>query len=309
MTITTIAQLTDVHLGPIMGLTPRYWNFKRATGFANWSKNRRHAYSHHVLKLLADDISRQGVDHIAVTGDLANLGLPLEIEAGLRWLQSLGPPERVSVIPGNHDIYSKRGASASLLTWAPYMAGANGSGAFPYVKHAGQVALVGLNSAVPTAPFVAHGRIGGPQRTRLAAVLDDLGRQGLFRLVMIHHPPLPGQAPRLRGLVDAEELAGVLKQHGAELVIHGHNHTEMLSHLLTRSGGAYVVGAPSSSLAMPRGHEPMARYNLYRVGRVDGRWAISIETRGMETPSGPVIELRHQGHEFALAELSRSGGV
>ena len=41
MTVTTIAQLTDVHLGPVVGLTPRYWNLKRATGFANWTKNRK----------------------------------------------------------------------------------------------------------------------------------------------------------------------------------------------------------------------------------------------------------------------------
>jgi len=28
----TIAHLTDVHLGPIAGFEPRYWNLKRAAG-------------------------------------------------------------------------------------------------------------------------------------------------------------------------------------------------------------------------------------------------------------------------------------
>jgi hypothetical protein len=28
----TIAHLTDVHLGPVEGFTPRYWNLKRGLG-------------------------------------------------------------------------------------------------------------------------------------------------------------------------------------------------------------------------------------------------------------------------------------
>lgn len=309
MTVTTIAQLTDVHLGPIVGLSPTYWNFKRGLGFANWAKNRRHAYSRHVLQLIADDIDRQHVDHIAVTGDLANLGLPLEIEAGLRWLESLGTPQRVSVIPGNHDIYSRRGASAVLNHWAAYMGGADREDAFPYVKHVGPIALIGLNSAVTTAPFVAHGRLGRGQRERLAQILDQQAALGRFRLVMIHHPPLPGQAAKLRALVDAGELSDTIKRHGAELVIHGHNHVEMFATLLTTTGAAYVVGAPSSSLGRAVGHEPLARYNLYRIARAGEKWALGIETRGLEAPGGPVIELRRHGYEFTASELSAALGV
>lgn len=311
MTPTTIAQLTDIHLGPIVGLTPRYWNVKRATGYANWTRNRRHAYSRKLLGMLIDDIRRQHVDHIAVTGDLVNLGLPLEIDAALRWLESVGTPVHVSAIPGNHDIYSKRGAAAALHGWAAYMGvrSADEPVAFPYVKFTGHVALIGLNSAIPTAPLVAHGRVGKLQLDKLAALLDSLRLDGWFRLVMIHHPPLPGQAPRLRGLTDADQLSQVLKKHGAELVIHGHNHVESYSVLLTRTGSAHVVGAPSSSLGVAVGHEPLARYNLYRIGQADGRWQLSIETRGFEVPDGPVIELRRHGYDFNDVEHSRPTDV
>ena len=47
--------------------------------------------------------------------------------------------------------------------------------------------------------------------------------------VLIHHPPLPGQAKRFRGLEDAAGLEAVLSRHGAELVMHGHNHRNMLA--------------------------------------------------------------------------------
>ncbi len=311
MTPTSIAQITDIHLGPIVGLTPRYWNVKRATGYANWTKNRRHAYSRRLLSTLIEDIKRQHVDHIAVTGDLVNLGLPMEIDEAARWLESVGTPERVSVIPGNHDIYSKRGAAAALAAWGAYMGArqADDPVVFPYVKFAGPVALIGLNSAIPTAPLVAHGRLGKDQLDKLAGLLDRLRHDGFFRLIMIHHPPLPGQAPRLRGLTDADLLSQVLRQHGVELVIHGHNHVESYCVLLTRTGSAHVVGAPSSSLGVAIGHEPLARYNLYRVGQANGRWQLSIETRGFETPDGPVIELRRHGYDFNDMELSRPAGV
>ena len=45
----TIAQLTDVHLGPIAGFSPRYWNLKRFTGYANWLRSRRRVYQRSVF--------------------------------------------------------------------------------------------------------------------------------------------------------------------------------------------------------------------------------------------------------------------
>src|SRR5215467_8306949 len=103
----TIAQLTDVHLGPIAGFTPRYWNLKRLIGYANWLRNRGSVYQRAVLDRIVADLKAQHPDHIAVTGDLANIGLPQEHINALRWLESLGAPDRVTVIPGNHDIYSR----------------------------------------------------------------------------------------------------------------------------------------------------------------------------------------------------------
>src|SRR5450755_527345 len=93
----TIAHLSDVHLGPIDGFTPRYWNLKRALGYANWLRNRRHAFLRPALDGIVADLAAHAPDHIAVTGDLTNIGLPQEHINALGWLESLGPPERVSV--------------------------------------------------------------------------------------------------------------------------------------------------------------------------------------------------------------------
>ena len=289
----TIAHLSDIHLGPIVGFFPRYWNAKRAMGFINWKRKRKRSFRRDVLDRLVADLQAQQPDHIAVTGDLINIGLPMEMSFATRWLQSLGPPDRVAVIPGNHDIYTSMRGDRGLARWAPYMRGDDKSipdGEFPYVRRVGDIALVGLNSARETPILVAAGDVGAPQRARLSETLDDLGRDGVFRLVMIHHPPLPGQATPAKALHDATELAAVLARHGCELVIHGHNHRSMLARV--GGHGAPVVGVPAASMAVAHPYEPLARYHLYRIAKQpDGGWSVRMISRGLRAPNGPVEQI------------------
>lgn len=292
----TIAHLTDVHLGPIVGFTPRYWNAKRVLGYVNWVRKRRAAYRRDVLDSIVADLNAQRPDHIVVTGDLVNIGLPGELIQASAWLQALGSPKRITVIPGNHDIYSSIGADPGTARWLPYMS-PNGAGGFyraenetfPFVRAFGKVALIGVNSAVPTAPFLAWGEVGTAQRERLAASLARLGENGMFRLVLIHHPPLPGQCTPLRGLRDAAALQQVLAAVGAELVIHGHNHHNMLAWTRSATGVVPVVGAPSASLGQQAKSEPLARYNLYRISGPP--WSIGLIGRGLSAPDSRVHEL------------------
>jgi 3',5'-cyclic AMP phosphodiesterase CpdA len=296
----TIAHLTDVHLGPISGFTPRYWNAKRLAGYVNWRRNRRAAYRREVLDRVVADMQAQAPDHIAVTGDLANIGLPQEHIDALAWLASVGPPERVSVVPGNHDIYSRLGRDPGTGRWARYMTSdragkvhAANAADFPFVRVVGELALVGVNSAVPTPPLIAWGRVGKEQLESLAAILDRLGAAGLFRLVLIHHPPLPGQSDRYRGLRDAAELRAVLEQHGAELVIHGHHHHNTLAWCLSPGKRPLpVVGAPSGALGIPYRNEPLARYNLYRIDT--GSRGVELIGRGLASPDGEIIEIERR---------------
>jgi 3',5'-cyclic AMP phosphodiesterase CpdA len=295
----TIAHLTDVHLGPIAGFEPRYWNLKRAAGYYNWVRNRRSAYRRDVLNSIVADMQRQQPDHIVVTGDLANIGLPQEHVNALAWLKALGPPERVSVVPGNHDIYSRIGRDPGTRRWASYMA-SDSQGTdfvrqdahFPFVRVLERVALVGVNSAVPTPPLMAWGRVGRQQLAALADALDALGRADLFRVVLIHHPPLPGQSSRARGLQDAAALQAVLARHGAELVIHGHNHINMLAWGTGPSGRFPIVGAPSASLGRKHRHEPLGRYNLLRID--PARRRVDLVGRGLAEPGGAIVELERR---------------
>lgn len=306
----TIAHLSDPHLGPITGLGLAHASFKRGLGLINWLRKRRAIHRPETTARLVSDILAQRPDHIAVTGDLVNVGLPQEYINALKWLEQIGPPAFVSVVPGNHDAYVRLRRDPGFGRWHAYMtpqdwadtmppvttrATTRATGSFPYVRRIGPVALIGLNSGVPMPPFVAAGRLGEHQIGALASILEAAARQGLVRVVMIHHPPLPGQVPRLCALEDAPALAQVLASCGADLVLHGHAHTNMRAWLPARGGPVPVLGVPSISATRVHGQAPLARYNLLRItSRTTGRALIEVIGRGLAQPGGTIVELERR---------------
>src|SRR4029077_16349126 len=74
--------------------------------------------------------------------------------------------------------------------------------------------------------FRATGRLGAAQLGRLAALLDE--HAGTFRVVLIHHPPQTRPEWRARRLIDGDAFIAVLRKHGAELVLHGHEHLDLV---------------------------------------------------------------------------------
>jgi 3',5'-cyclic AMP phosphodiesterase CpdA len=279
----TLAHLSDIHLSPVPHAKRRHLLSKRILGYVNWHRGRKYVHKREILDLLTRDLLERNPDHIAVTGDLVNLGLPEEFLKAAEWLRHLGPPHEVTAIPGNHDAYVRLHPDKSTRHWRPYMR-ANEAGealfptpktGFPFVRRFGDIGIVALSSAIPTMPFIAAGRIGKAQREYLASALDTLAREGLFRVVLIHHPPLPGQSGWQRGLRDAKKLREVLREHGAELVLHGHNHEQTVRELDTVSGSAIVVGVPSASEAV-EGRAPAARYNEYTIEKRDNGWRVEM---------------------------------
>jgi 3',5'-cyclic AMP phosphodiesterase CpdA len=309
---TVFYHVSDLHLGPLPRLTLAQTNLKRSLGALNWWRKRRHLHLDAAWQAILADLKAHRHDHVAVTGDLANLGTAREGETALATLAAIGPPSTVTVVPGNHDVYTTPDADAGIAHWRPYMR-ADGNGAdhtapspsaFPFVRRVGAVAIIGLNSAHPMPPGRAAGRLGTAQIQALRTHLADLGRAGLFRLVMIHHPPLPGQAPPARALEDAADLRSALVAEGAELVIHGHNHRDMLERLETRTGHLIAVGVGSSSAAMAYGDEPPARAAIYRITPAPHGFAVEIERRGLEVASGKIVTVARE----TLVTTSASSG-
>ena len=295
-----IAHLSDIHLGPLPPVRPSDLASKRVLGYLNWKLGRRRVHQSGVLRKLISDIDRQRVDHIALTGDLVNISLPDEFSQAAEWLSQLGKPDHVSLVPGNHDAYVNVPAGQGLERWQSYMT-SNDAGAsiapiigesFPYVRRLDDVALVGLSSAIPTLPFMASGELGASQLNSLRDILAALSQHDIFRIVLIHHPPLPGQTSSRRALSDAESLRDILKTHGAELVLFGHNHLQSVYILEGEDGTIPVVGAPSASSATTRPWQ-LARYNCFSIGRRKSRWTCQMIGRGLVQADGKIEKLEH----------------
>ena len=100
-----LAHITDPHLGPLPPVRPAELMNKRFFGYLSWMRRRRGVHRPEVLAALAADLEGLAPDHLVVTGDLTNIALPEEFTRVGRWLEGLGAPEAVTVIPGNHDAY------------------------------------------------------------------------------------------------------------------------------------------------------------------------------------------------------------
>ena len=195
---------------------------------------------------------------MALTGDIVNVAAHAEFPAAARWLQAIGEATWISFVPGNHDTYVRCDWQHGLSHLAAYMQGdmrlkltqstAQIATPFPYVRLRRNVALIGISTAVPQPLHRAAGISARPSCDSLALLLGDLRERGYARIVMLHHPPLPGLATTRRGLDDAPALRDVLVEHGAELVLHGHNHEHMLNSVDSRFGTVHVLGVPSASL-------------------------------------------------------------
>jgi 3',5'-cyclic AMP phosphodiesterase CpdA len=295
----TLAHLTDPHLAEFHDIRITDLVNKRFFGYLKWRLKRGAGHHGEVLASLIDDVRACQPDHIAVTGDLTHLGLPAEYIKARELLGDLGAPSEVTVIPGNHDAYIAAAFENGLSHWVEYIrsdqqeAIAGESIAsdrfFPSLRVRGSVALIGVSTARPCSIFLAVGRIGKSQRQRLQKMLIETGRQGLFRVILIHHPPVNGVVSWRKRLTDAEAFRVMVQQHGAELILHGHAHRLSQARLKTPDGYAPVIGISSAS-AVDRHSKRQARYHLYHLSQTVHGWQVDVSVRSFVDRKGFITQ-------------------
>jgi 3',5'-cyclic AMP phosphodiesterase CpdA len=276
-----LAHLSDAHLGPLPRPLKRELIGKRLTGYLNWIGGRERFHDMQVLANLVEDMKQQKPDHIAMTGDILNIGLPAEFAAASAWLATLGESHDVSFVPGNHDAYTRGSMPYLLQTFAPWTGDERArSSPYPYLRRRGKIAFLGLASGVPTFTFLASGKLGAEQRRTFVRLLEETEGQGLVRVVMIHHPPYRSGATPGRRLTDATVFEKIIAAHKIDLIIHGHNHRFSLERLKSAQGMVPVVGVPSAS-AVPGSVRHRAAYHLYAISEGPNGITIEGRTRGL----------------------------
>jgi len=292
-----LAHFSDIHLSPMPQPTWRQLIGKRFTGYMNWCLSRKAEMAKAALPHLIADWQRRIVHHTAISGDLVNLALPQEFANARNWLQPLGAVDDISLVPGNHDAYVRGSLKQFCRVFAPWMHSdmpENGDIFFPWLRRRGPIALIGVSSAIATPPFCAAGFFDKPQADRLGKILQRTGEEGLFRIVIIHHPPLFHATHWHKRLWGIRRFQAGIAAHGAELVLHGHTHLPTLSSLPGKNGGVPVVGIASAAQSFG-GHKPPAAYNLFEIGqKTDKTWHCVLIRRGIVDDNNTIAEQERQ---------------
>ena len=285
----TLAHLSDPHMAYPAG--SRWVDFfnKRFFGYLKWRLKRQAEHQDDVLDAMIQDVRNYHPDHVVITGDLTHLGLPAEYQKAKEVLKALGSASQVTIIPGNHDAYVDGALDCRMVEWVDYMvsdgeiardgAQTKANAIFPSLRVRQGVALIGVSTAQPCSTFLAVGSVGYEQLQRLQKILVEAGKKGLYRVVLIHHPPKSGVVSWRKRLTDADAFQEVLHTCGAELILHGHAHHVSRTYLETSRHRIPVIGVPSASSA-GGGAERRARYHLYYLSPGMDDWDVRVRVRG-----------------------------
>ncbi|WP_372716013.1 metallophosphoesterase [Immundisolibacter sp.] len=272
----SLAHLSDLHLtDPLAGAGVRLRG-KQWLGRISWRRRRIHIHQPAVLSALVTDLRAQSPAHVAISGDLVQLGLPHEFEQAADWLARFVPPAQLMLVPGNHEAYLPGSWPQGQDHWRPYLI--ETPQGEPSLQRRDKLLLIGLSSAVPTLAGLASGTLGSAQLQALETALAQGASEGLFRVVVLHHPAAPDLVGWRKHLTDQRQFAAVIARQGAGVILHGHAHRTTLSRLPGPHGPVAVIGAPSAS-ALDTRPGRMAGYNLLRIEQLGRDWQMQLGRR------------------------------
>ncbi len=245
---------------------------KRWIGGLNLLSNRSRHYQSERFEAAIEDMKGQNIDHVLCTGDITNLAFKQEFEFAKSLFEKFSlPPSEVTVLPGNHDAYVKKGAEHFHEIFQEHFVSDDGMAQWPLLRTRGNISIVGLSTSLQTPWFTAYGVVGKEQLTKLDAMLAAIPA-GQLKLVALHHPVVGKPAEsRIRGLKDREALVEVLQKYEVDVVLHGHEHRSILSF----AGKIPVLGVPSGTYSLDKPN----RRASYRVLTIEGNKITKVERR------------------------------
>lgn len=168
------------------------------------------------VNFLLKRISENKIDHLIITGDITDNASEKDFEIFRRMLVKYGfiNGDRLSIIPGNHDIfggvqkaediftfpekcnavnYNKR--VNNFLSYFPEAFGncryLSSKNYFPFTKKINNTLIIGLNSIARYSklsnPFGSNGEIDATQFGELFDILRTTEKEVKYKIILIHH--------------------------------------------------------------------------------------------------------------------------
>lgn len=270
-----IAHISDLHLAD-RAKYPR-------NGFTRRDCDR---HSPRLLKGLLSALRESQIDHLVVTGDLTLSAEVTEFERAADLLAPWARDQKLTVLPGNHDVWTAEAASTGRFL---RLVGVDGLGArhpekvYPHlVELSPDLVLIALDSARPGEdPHTTSGLLGSQQLQIVREWVREKTLVGKAVILALHHhlvlPPerVPSDAYVARmPLADADKLVRLIAELPVALVLHGHRHTAFRVDLPGAAGPTPVLCGGSGSRDSD---EPVRRARAF-VYRVEGGRLRSVES-------------------------------
>jgi 3',5'-cyclic-AMP phosphodiesterase len=225
------------------------------------------------------------VDHLVVTGDVTFSGEAREFERAAELLRPFAEAMKLTVVPGNHDVWTEDAVETARFLRA---LGPDGRGmkkaapSYPHLVPLGDDAvLIALHSArCGDDPWTTPGRLGSEQLRGARELAREHAKQGRAVLLAFHHhvvlPPerVPSDVHVARmPLYDADQVVRLVADLPIAAVLHGHRHTAFRVDLPGAAGPTPVLCAGSASRVAD---EPVRRARAY-VYEIDRSGIRSVE--------------------------------
>jgi Icc protein len=262
-----LGHISDLHLSD-RGRYPR-------NGYAPRDCDR---HSNRLAQRILDQLEKARVDHLVVTGDLTLSSESAEFERAAKLLRRWAEAGKLTIVPGNHDVWTAESAKTSRFL---RMVGPDGRGmrkpvpSYPFAAlPAPEVAIIALDSTrYGDEPLDTSGWIGSAQLQACRELVRDHLKEGRAVLLALHHHlMLPRERVPSDALVsrmplsDADKLVRLVSDVRIAGVLHGHRHCAFRVDIPGAAGPTPVLCAGSASRVTD---EPVrrARGYVYEVDR------------------------------------------
>ena len=262
-----LGHVSDLHLSD-RGRYPR-------NGYAPRDCDR---HSNRLAQRVLEGMEQAGVDHLVVTGDLTLSAEAAEFERAAKLLRRWADAGKLTVVPGNHDVWTAESVKTSRFL---RMIGPDGRGmrkpaaSYPFAAlPTPEVAIVALDSSrFGEEPFETSGQVGSAQLQACRELVRNHVKEGRAVLLALHHhlmlprERVPSDALVARmPLADADKLVRLVSEVRVAGILHGHRHCAFRVDIPGAAGPTPVLCAGSASRLTD---EPVrrARGYVYEVDR------------------------------------------
>ena len=280
-----IAHLSDLHVSADRsGLRHR---------FRSWvGQSQAKSLLH--LQAVVRDMETQGVDHLIITGDLTNAAKDEEMQACRLALGPFVESERLTIVPGNHDIayrrhkgrpqgFKKPRKLAQLMYFFSDVFPSNyptelhqvKRRMFPFVKVLadGEAVVIGLDTtgslSTKAGPLNSLGSIARLQFAELRALLKNPWLHDRIKIIAMHHHPMIVPVATMfdsfKLLFQSKQLLDLLYETKVDLILHGHKHHPFCwqSHTFHDHDLTVICAGPPDAYASKSAARLV--YNIYSI--------------------------------------------